>query len=745
MIACCRLGAVTALRTLVVGLFLAASVPSSAMGDDCDRNGVDDAIDISRTLFAPRVLSRHAAGITPRAVVVADLDGDGDPDLAVANRHSNTISRFDNQGGARFVELAPVESPNPAWLASGDFDHDGFVDLATMSSLATRGSLILNVGGALDTVVPFELGGAGHSFILSASLDGDEWLDVVTIDRFANRVVVFFGAAGGAFASGVSFAAPALVSIAAIALVDADGDGRTDIAMVGAHATDAAAVGGLHVLRGDGARAFAARGAPQALDFVPASLAVAELDGSPGVDFVVAGAESGGTARVDALFGQSGDIAFERLALRTGGTPVSWLAAGDLDLDGDDEVLVASDDSRLVVLTNDGGRSFRSTPERYVESLGNVVRDGALADLDGDGALEIAAAAYTSDNSHNEVVVIDLDRVAEHLDRDRDGQPDVCDPSCNDPGAPDCDFDGIPDACELAFGDEADCDGDGVMDRCETGGDPCADDLFAFALEGPSEFVVLDVDATVDGEFVVTMTPLGEVRESRFGGAQGWTLGVAAAGCTIVRATVAGTAGAEARLGPPGLMVSGFELTELASDGDVRGMISAVVLSAVQPITLPVDRPSPICRLFVEAMLPAGRAEGVARLTFRDRLRGTGQPVTNEVNWQSRPVRPLPIDRSFRLLSGVRDHRRGDANGDGRVDISDSVAVLSYLFLGATTPGCLDAADVDDSGDLDITDGASINIFLFLGGTAPPEPGPFACGGDPTPDALGCRRYTECE
>ena len=88
--------------------------------------------------------------------------------------------------------------------------------------------------------------------------------------------------------------------------------------------------------------------------------------------------------------------------------------------------------------------------------------------------------------------------------------------------------------------------------------------------------------------------------------------------------------------------------------------------------------------------------------------------------------------------------RRGEANGDGAVDISDPVTVLQFLFVGGAEPSCLDAADADDSGVLDITDAIRLFGFLFLGGSAPPEPGPAACGRDPTDDALGCAGSDSC-
>ncbi len=88
--------------------------------------------------------------------------------------------------------------------------------------------------------------------------------------------------------------------------------------------------------------------------------------------------------------------------------------------------------------------------------------------------------------------------------------------------------------------------------------------------------------------------------------------------------------------------------------------------------------------------------------------------------------------------------RRGDANDDGAVNISDPVFTLSFLFLGGRTPGCLKAADVDDSGDLNITDAVFELGFLFLGGPPPRPPGHERCGEDPTQDALACEAQPQC-
>lgn len=80
--------------------------------------------------------------------------------------------------------------------------------------------------------------------------------------------------------------------------------------------------------------------------------------------------------------------------------------------------------------------------------------------------------------------------------------------------------------------------------------------------------------------------------------------------------------------------------------------------------------------------------------------------------------------------------RRGDANGDKKLDLSDAVATLNFLFTGGTTIACQDAGDSNDSGTLDLSDAVYALQFLFLGGPPVPSPGPDSCGVDPTEDDL---------
>jgi hypothetical protein len=150
-------------------------------------------------------------------------------------------------------------------------------------------------------------------------------------------------------------------------------------------------------------------------------------------------------------------------------------------------------------------------------------------------------------------------------------------------------------------------------------------------------------------------------------------------------------------------------------------------------------------RVQVSPDVPAGTAlhldpdagpDGYGPFHIRNELtyRGEGRYAT---------IHPREVGGILRIgVDGdISFFRRGDANGDEKLDISDAVSVLGYLFLG-TEVSCEDAADADDSGDLLITDGIVLLMHLFSGTETIPAPYPEP-GLDPNPDFLGGCRATD--
>ena len=78
-------------------------------------------------------------------------------------------------------------------------------------------------------------------------------------------------------------------------------------------------------------------------------------------------------------------------------------------------------------------------------------------------------------------------------------------------------------------------------------------------------------------------------------------------------------------------------------------------------------------------------------------------------------VSPISIQNGVMLLGPSPLVKRGDANSDGRLDISDPVMLLAKLFLGGAQPACPNAADYNLDRAIDISDPIAILQAIFLG------------------------------
>jgi hypothetical protein len=162
------------------------------------------------------------------SVAVADLDGDGKPDLAVANTQRNEISILSGDGTGRFelpVVVAAVRRPRT--LAVGDFDGNGKPDLA---ALVTNGVAILLGDGAglVHAANGSPVPGSGNDLTV-ADLNGDGKSDLAVANANGEAVSVQLATGGGRFRQAANSPFPAGYPLR-LAMGDFDQDGKTDIA-----------------------------------------------------------------------------------------------------------------------------------------------------------------------------------------------------------------------------------------------------------------------------------------------------------------------------------------------------------------------------------------------------------------------------------------------------------------------------------------------------------------------------------
>src|SRR6266550_2138695 len=84
--------------------------------------------------FTPAAGSPVTVGQTPKSVAVGDFNNDGKPDLVADNFIGGSVSVFLGDGAGGFTEAtgSPVAmAGGPIYVATGDFNADGFADLAT--------------------------------------------------------------------------------------------------------------------------------------------------------------------------------------------------------------------------------------------------------------------------------------------------------------------------------------------------------------------------------------------------------------------------------------------------------------------------------------------------------------------------------------------------------------------------------------------------------------------------------------
>jgi hypothetical protein len=225
---------------------------------------------------------------------------------------------------------------------------------------------------------------------------------------------------------------------------------------------------------------------------------------------------------------------------------------------------------------------------------------------------------------------------------------------------------------------------------------------------------------------------------------QGWSLSIPYDGDgDIVGATTEGTAGAPV---PGGLQNGGFEKTELidpARNNNQRGCVSAIVLSFTLPITLPATGTESVLKVQVQG------ADGEnARLSLRDGLRGSGQPVNNVItvgggSGAACNMATAEALIAFRPPPGKGPFTRGDPNADNRINIADGIWIINELFRQGPATRCQSAADINNDGMMDLADATYIFDYQFFGGSAPPAPFP-GCGVEPFEDELPCEDTSAC-
>jgi len=219
----------------------------------------------------------------PWSVAIAELNGDGSPDLLVASETWNAVAVLLGNGDGTFGAVTNYSTGlDPRFVVTGDMNGDGRLDMVTANSASHSVAVLLGNGdGTFGPKAEFDTPDYPQAVAIG-DLDRDGILDVAVACPFADVVSIRLGNGDGTLGARVD---RAVGNVQSVALRDLDGDARIDL--VTAHDSNAVSVA---LGRGDGT--FGAT-ADFGTGFNPASIAIADLNGDGRPDLMVANYSSG--------------------------------------------------------------------------------------------------------------------------------------------------------------------------------------------------------------------------------------------------------------------------------------------------------------------------------------------------------------------------------------------------------------------------------------------------------------------
>jgi hypothetical protein len=356
-----------------------------------------------------------------RYVVAGDMDGDGDIDLVLASTQADRVSLLRNHGDGTFDNAVNTVSPNgPDGIALGDIDEDGDLDVVASNYGPGGLTLHVNTGGTLSAAVtvsgannsvrvqlldvnldghldaaclsadgvdiyhgdgaggfdgPVVLaGGLGPSSLGYGDLNGDPWPDFAVAHTLLQTLEVHLSDGAGGFLPLKSFFAVA--SPRAVRVADVDEDGAGDIVVNGSSE--------LGVVYGNGNGGAKALATFEAANENPVMTCI-DVDADGALDVVSATQLA---SAISVVFGDGvGGFATATGLPAFGSTDI---LPGDVDLDGDIDLVALRASGVATPLLNDGEGGYTAGPE---SPLAHSPATGALCDVDGDGVPDLLGAS----------------------------------------------------------------------------------------------------------------------------------------------------------------------------------------------------------------------------------------------------------------------------------------------------------------------------------------------------------------
>ena len=328
--------------------------------------------------------STSAAGLDPHAIAVADLNGDGSPDVAVPDFWASIVSVLLSNGNGTFQAARTVAvGDTPSDVAIADVNNDGKPDLIVTNKLQNTVSVLLGNGdGTFQPQAVLTVRGQPNE-VAAGDLNGDGKPDLaISRSVLHGSIVVLLGNGDGTFQAPQTVLSVAWPS--SLAIADVNGDGKPDLLVTSEYGYSNI----VGVVLGNGDGTFGAQ-TTFATGQTPGSLVVTDVNGDGKPDLVVA---NYGDSDVGVLLGNGNGTFQPQQTFAGGGQAV---AAADLNGDGNVDLVSIARNCGVYVLLGNGNGTFQAAQTFSVTSGPYAL---AFADVNGDGRPDILLADYNGNS-----------------------------------------------------------------------------------------------------------------------------------------------------------------------------------------------------------------------------------------------------------------------------------------------------------------------------------------------------------
>jgi hypothetical protein len=283
----------------------------------------------------------------PFYVTVAGFEKKGEPDIVVINDLSSSVSVLFHRNSSKW-EAAPsyATGPKPLSLAVGDWNGDGLADVAVALAQGQIDVYLQNTSGKYQFKGAAAAGTLPEA-MLTADVNGDGIADLATANRGLDNVSILLGNGDGTFQPATNFEAG--TDPVSLAAADVNADGHLDLLVLNEASSQ------VSVLLGKGDGTFASPPNYRVANN-PTGIAVGDLngDGNPDIAVAIFGANDA-PGQVAVLLGKRDGTFGPQTLFPTGGVNAHSLVIADFNNDGNNDVMVTNfDDGSVSLLLGDG-------------------------------------------------------------------------------------------------------------------------------------------------------------------------------------------------------------------------------------------------------------------------------------------------------------------------------------------------------------------------------------------------------